>query len=280
MKHGRSRKEVNDSMWQGQLEEDSKGKQVERRKILVVGRGDLFTEEAADYTVNLAERLDYDIFAVNIGRGSDAFSSSDSEMVWREGFRKRAEAAAKALRKKAVIKGIHCDHKVKFGDLETVVEELNHEVKRAEFVVADATMDREEIARNFAIPIFGVISDQKSTGGKIMANEQYVQKQKPWKQTIGYGAVSIALYAAVFMNADTVMHSFARGGWYAALPIATVFVFSFIHGAFASHLWSLLGIEAVKKNALRQVERKVVQKRKPAQKRPRAYAYVNPFHRI
>jgi hypothetical protein len=67
---------------------------------------------------------------------------------------------------------------------------------------------------------------------------------------------------------------------YAALPVATVFFFSFAHGAFASNLWSLLGIEAMKKNALHQVKREVIQKRKQVQKKPRTYAYVNPFHRI
>jgi len=82
------------------------------------------------------------------------------------------------------------------------------------------------------------------------------------------------------MNADTVMSYFTRGGLYAALPIATVFAFSFAHGAFASNLWSLLGIEAVRKDVLTQTEKKVVQSRKRAQKRPRAYTYVNPFHRM
>jgi len=34
---------------------------------------------------------------------------------------------------------------------------------------------------------------------------------------------------------------------YALLPILTAFLFSFIHGAFASNLWSFLGIEAIKR---------------------------------
>ena len=268
-------------MWDGHREEDSRGKRMERRKVLMVGRGEFFTQEAMDYAVHLAERLDYDIFAVNFGRGWNTQSSLDSEALWREGFRKRAEEAAKALRKKATISGIHCDHLVKFGDVDTIAEELNREVKRAEFAVADVTINQKEIARHFAVPIFSVISNSlNAKGGKIMANDQSVRKQKPWGQTIGYGAVTIALYAAVFLNADAVAQYFARGGWYATLPIATVFVFSFAHGAFASNLWSLLGIEAVKRDALRQVERKVVSKRKQARKKPRAYAYINPFHRI
>jgi hypothetical protein len=262
-------------------EEDSRQKPMERRKVLMVGRGERFTDEAMDYAVHLAERLDYDIFAVNFGRVWNTQSSLDSEALWREGFRKRAEEAAKNLRKKASNTGIHCDHLVKFGDVDTIAEELNREVKRAEFAVADVTVDQKEIASHFAIPVFGVISNSFNTkGGTIMANEQINQKKKPWAQTVGYGAVTVALYAAVFLNGDAVAHYFAQGGWYATLPIATVFVFSFAHGAFASNLWSLLGIEAVKRDALRQVEQKVVSKRKQARKKPRAYAYINPFHRL
>jgi hypothetical protein len=41
-----------------------------------------------------------------------------------------------------------------------------------------------------------------------------------------------------------------------------------------------LGIEAMRKDRVRESERKVIEKRKTLRKRPRMYAYVNPFHRI
>ncbi len=72
-------------------------------------------------------------------------------------------------------------------------------------------------------------------------------KKKPVAKTLIYGGVSAILYAAVFTNADAVLQFFAQGGVYAALPIGAVFVFSFAHGAFASNLWSVLGIEAITK---------------------------------
>jgi hypothetical protein len=43
-----------------------------------------------------------------------------------------------------------------------------------------------------------------------------------------------------------VTDTFTKGGWYAAYPILAAFFFSFIHGAFASNLLSVLGIEAKK----------------------------------
>lgn len=90
-------------------------------------------------------------------------------------------------------------------------------------------------------------------------------------QTLLFGAVTAALYAAVFTNSASIVEIFARGGYYAAFPIATVFVFSFSHGAFSSKLWSVLGIEAVTKQA---VKRPAVTAPRPAQ-RPRPRVRMN-----
>lgn len=265
----------------GCMEEDFRGKWMERRKILMVGKGDLFTEEAVDYVIHIAGCLDYDILAVHVGRGRSGAASLDSEDLWRQGFSRRAAEDSRTLVNKALRKGIACAHGVKFGDLDTVVREFTQEIKRIEFIVADATVNRMEIGCEINIPVFGVVSQSlNAQGGRIMAKEQSLLRKKPWGRTLGFGAITAALYAAVFINADTVTTYFAMGGWHAVLPISTVFVFSFAHGAFAGNLWSLLGIEAVKRSTLREVERKVVQKRKHARKRPRAYAYINPFHRL
>lgn len=72
-------------------------------------------------------------------------------------------------------------------------------------------------------------------------------KNKPIGKLIAYGLGSCALYAAVFVLQDVIMANFAKGGVYTALPIATVFLFSWVHGTFAGTLWEVLGINAVKK---------------------------------
>lgn len=100
-----------------------------------------------------------------------------------------------------------------------------------------------------------------------MSARSEVKRKKLVFQTLLFGAVSAALYAAIFMNASSVAELFSRGGYYAAFPIATVFVFSFAHGAFADKLWQALGIEAVTKP---QVTRPTVSAPRPAQRpRPR-----------
>jgi hypothetical protein len=105
-----------------------------------------------------------------------------------------------------------------------------------------------------------------------MTARSYEKKKKLVGKTVMYGAITAILYAAVFSHASTVVEYFARGGYYAALPVATVFVFSFAHGAFSHNLWSALGIEAITKPA---TARPTAQAPRPAQRpRPRVRVSV------
>ena len=72
-------------------------------------------------------------------------------------------------------------------------------------------------------------------------------KQRPYLKTALYGAVSIALYAALLTRQELINTTFARGGLIAVLPIAMAFVFSFVHGNFTGCFWSSCGVEASKK---------------------------------
>lgn len=72
------------------------------------------------------------------------------------------------------------------------------------------------------------------------------QSNKYIVPAIGFGAISLSLYAVLMMNESQVTELFTHGGWYAILPVGSAFLFSFIHGAFASNLLSALGIEAKK----------------------------------
>jgi F0F1-type ATP synthase assembly protein I len=78
-----------------------------------------------------------------------------------------------------------------------------------------------------------------------MANSR--TKKKPYGSLIVMGCISIALYAALLLNQDIINRYFALGGTYAFLPIATAFLFSFVHGTFTGNFWTVLGIEAAKK---------------------------------
>jgi hypothetical protein len=232
--------------------------------------------------VHLAERLHYDILAMHVGAVEDDSATSRQQARLQDLYRKRTTEAADALKRKASARGIPCEHLVSFGDLASTVGELHHAIKRIEFVITDSEANKEDIFAEVAIPVFSVTPTYwwAEKGGKTMGKELAAKKTKPLGKTILFGLGTVAMYAAVFTNTDTIMKYFTRGGWYAALPIATVFVFSFIHGAFASNLWSALGIEARKKETLQKTVEKVVQPKKQLRKKPRTYAYVNPWHRI
>jgi hypothetical protein len=76
---------------------------------------------------------------------------------------------------------------------------------------------------------------------------QSSSKKKPVGAMIVMGIISIALYTTLLLKQDLVNSTFAKGGLYALLPIITAFVFSYFHGSFTGHFWTVLGVEASKK---------------------------------
>jgi len=71
-------------------------------------------------------------------------------------------------------------------------------------------------------------------------------KKKPVAKMLIFGCLSGILYFYLLTNQQLVTDTFTKGGWYAAYPILAAFIFSFIHGAFASNCLSVFGIEAKK----------------------------------
>lgn len=105
-----------------------------------------------------------------------------------------------------------------------------------------------------------------------MAQTKTVRGKKLVVKTILFGALSLTMYTAFFMNSAVLMTYFTKGLYYAALPILTAFAFSFVHGAFAGNVWSLLGIEAAQK---RPQTRPASQPRPAQTRRPRARVQVS-----
>jgi hypothetical protein len=85
-----------------------------------------------------------------------------------------------------------------------------------------------------------------------MAQGYGKSKKKPVGKVILCGSVSVSLYAALLTHQGLITAYFTRGALYAALPIATAFVLSFVHGGFTNYFWSVLGIEARKSAVVRQ----------------------------
>ncbi len=64
------------------------------------------------------------------------------------------------------------------------------------------------------------------------------------KRAAVFGVLSVGLYAAVFAFSQPFLQLCAKGGLYNVITVSTVFLFSYIHGSFASNVWTALGIEA------------------------------------
>jgi F0F1-type ATP synthase assembly protein I len=80
-----------------------------------------------------------------------------------------------------------------------------------------------------------------------MSPKSLTSRKKPYAATLLLGLVSLTLYSLLLLNQDVVNTYFGLGGFYAFLPIATAFLFSFIHGNFTGNFWTVLGVEASKR---------------------------------
>lgn len=249
--------------------------ETERQKILVIGAFSHISESFADYAVQLANRLKNDLFVVCVIPESNEASFANKAAC--------GEASTESLHlfeQHAAPQGVHCDVCIQYGDISLVADGVLHTVKRIAFIVTDSEYTKTQISDEVTIPVFSFSNSQKYQEERPMTKESKEQRKLEVKKTIGYGLITAALYGCVFWNADTVMSYFTKGGFFAVLPVATVFLFSFAHGAFASNFWSLMGIKAIKKDTVQPTVGRSVAQGKKIQKRPRAYAYVNPFHKI
>lgn len=79
-------------------------------------------------------------------------------------------------------------------------------------------------------------------------------KKRHLKNCFTFGILTAAVYAAVFTNQEIVMSYFTKGGVYALLPVAVVFMVSYAHGNFTSSFWSALGIEGSKTAATKPAD--------------------------
>lgn len=83
-------------------------------------------------------------------------------------------------------------------------------------------------------------------GGPAGPSKAKAPGKKPYLSAVIFGAVSLSAYVLLFSNESLVTETFTKGGVYTLFPVGAAFLFSFVHGAFASNLLSVLGLEAKK----------------------------------
>jgi hypothetical protein len=121
----------------------------ESRKLVVVGRESIFSQEIIDYAIDMAERMSYEIVALNTAPLScETFKLSNSRDQICTDFQMLSEANVLPFREEAEKRGIPFTHVVKFSDSYEVLKELRKEIGEFEFVISeeehDTAADRAE----------------------------------------------------------------------------------------------------------------------------------------
>ncbi|MBW1734701.1 MAG: hypothetical protein JRJ71_10015 [Deltaproteobacteria bacterium] len=116
-------------------------------KLLVVGREGTFSREVIDYALEMAQRMSYEILALNTAPLScetfNIFSSSQKKLC--QDFRTLSQENVKEFRQEAEKLGISFEHVVKFKEREQALQEINGEFKDIDFVVSDT--EEENVIR-------------------------------------------------------------------------------------------------------------------------------------
>lgn len=118
----------------------------EPTRLLVMGRESDFSKEIIDYALDMAQRMSYEILALNTAPLScetfKLFSSSRDQVC--EEFKSMSEKNAGLFQEAAAEKGIPFDHVVMFSGPEEALESINREHKDIAFVVSESVEDRGE----------------------------------------------------------------------------------------------------------------------------------------
>lgn len=116
----------------------------EAGKLLVVGRETGFSREVIEYALEMAQRLSYEILALNTaplsGDTFRLFSSSQKRLC--QDFRALSEENVRPFQGEAERLGIPFTHVVKFQERDAALEEISREFGNIEFVVSDTEEER------------------------------------------------------------------------------------------------------------------------------------------
>jgi hypothetical protein len=120
------------------------GEEKTAAKLLVVGRESTFSREVIDYALEMAQRMSYEIVALNTAPLScetyKLFSSSRNKIC--QEFKNISQENAGVFRQAAERIGISVTHVVKFSEPNEALEEMKKEYGEIEFVISEAQEDQ------------------------------------------------------------------------------------------------------------------------------------------
>ena len=230
--------------------------------ILLVTKNSRLEEPVMDYAINVADRMKCKVLTSYV----NTLPLFGDDGMHRKLFTSAIKQNAAEFKSKAAARGVKFEYVQESGKISKVISRLCRMVKRVEFVLIDQGIKIEEAAFGSPVPVFNIVCTDTRTGKmidnrqakKISYGEKHMKatsKKSHLLKTLIFGTMTAALYAAVFTNSEFIMTYFTKGGIYALLPVATVFVFSYAHGSFTSNFWSALGIEGSKTTVKKQIEK-------------------------
>lgn len=256
-----------------------------RPEIIVVSKDSGFASGTLEYALGVAERLSADILALSVNTLPDMDDEQEPQRALR--FASDSAASADGQRRRARKRGVAFRHLCRNGKVRRVLSDILHEHRHVSFVLVEPSIPLAEVAQRLPVPVFsvtgagaahsavgkgrtashartfGTISREiEKQGAHAMAE---TSKKQARSKALLFGVLSAAIYGAVFGNSELVMEYFTKGGFYNILPVVTVITVSYVHGSFASNVWTALGVNASRKSVSSKKEA-------PARQTPRPRA--------
>jgi len=109
-------------------------------KLLVIGSGSEFKQDIVEYAIEMAQRMSYEILALNTAPLKDEsftlFSASQNKNC--QEFKKLSTNNIESFCKQAQKKTVPFEHVIKFSETDTAIEEIIKEYGTIEFVISGA----------------------------------------------------------------------------------------------------------------------------------------------
>jgi|GEM_PF-1298948 len=123
------------------------------KKLLVVGGEQGFSQVLVNHAVGMAQRMKYEIAAVNVVPVGSRLLSFLSDSV-KANMAETAEKAAEEFKNAAAAKEIPFNHIVKFGDVERAIQESHRELRRVAFILSEPDQVCEQVSTSAGVPVF------------------------------------------------------------------------------------------------------------------------------
>ncbi|MDD5759113.1 MAG: hypothetical protein PHI06_08525 [Desulfobulbaceae bacterium] len=128
------------------------------KTILAIGREDTFSPMLSAYTLDMAQRLGFEVLALNIMPIPLALTTAKREEE-AETFRNKSSKNIAALQAKAAERGITFAHLVEIGDQDAVVDRLHAKFPGMRYVLTDPDPEISQSVRGkVSIPVFDLSS--------------------------------------------------------------------------------------------------------------------------